>query len=107
MHADAKARGLQLLDLRQRDRAVNEKGRARDYPVAMGLQDAAAHAGREAEIVGIDDQDLGVGGRRPGSSRAGHRRLSPWTIRRSTVAGMPTAGSVASASRPRMWSRRS
>ena len=73
----------------------DEHGRARDEAVAPRREDARAHAGRETEVVGVDDEP------------PGHARRVPWTRSRSTVAGRPVAGSVASGSTERMCSSRS
>src|SRR6266581_7782803 len=71
----------------------DQHGRARHDAVTMRVQDARAHAGREAEIIGVDDQT------------ACHARV-PCTMRRSTVAGTPGANAP-SLSRLRMCSSRS
>src|SRR6266850_861568 len=71
----------------------DQHGRARHDAVTMRVQDARAHAGREAEIIGVDDQT------------ARHARV-PCTMRRSTVAGTPRANAP-STSRLRMCSSRS
>ncbi len=76
------------------DAGRHQHRRARDDAVAAGGQDAGGHAGGETEIVGVDDEPP-------------HRASVPSRTMRSTVAGVPWAGSVRSSSTPRRCSRRS
>ena len=58
MHPHPEARGLELLDLRGGNVAVHEERGARHDAPPARFQDAAAHPGGQAEVVGIDDEDL-------------------------------------------------
>ena len=104
VHPHPEVRSCQLLDEGGRDLAVDEERGARDDAVAMRLENAAGHAGSEPEIVGVDDEDLGLAARGRGRHRGFVR---PCITRRSTLVGIFATGRVPSVSRPRMWSRRS
>src|SRR3990172_2644743 len=94
MEPDAEPGRLQAVEHGPAQPRVRYQRGAGDDPPPVGLENPPTHAGRQAEVIGVDDQPP-------------HAGLVPCTTKRSTVFGSPVRGSAPSASRLRMWSRRS
>src|SRR3989304_1616122 len=88
MEPDAEPGRLQAVEHGPVQPRVRYQRGAGDDPPPVGLANAPTHAGRQTEVIGVDDQPP-------------HAGLVPCTTKRSTGSGGPVPGSAPPPARPR------